>query len=469
MMAFKELKDTLEILFFVDADEKRWGEIFFGFEIKPPKAISENKDMLVLVAVKYVEKSLLENIKALGATNIKMYYPGLGIDDMQTDKRERYKPGILVEASLYAKFNKPTGAERLMFNIMQGLDSLENDVLPVTAIDGKIVTSGSCAEQCEIYRDSLKDKSLARINIVKGDKILFLSCTVYGSFHNIVEDIENNIASYVLIWDIYYTYKCHNMYGYYKKGQVEKLKRALANAKGIICYSKTVADEVIKYYKDENIRREDSLNVYIFPLGFDINVRGNKQNVRASIKDFMSVGNVFLMVGTIRTHKGYRTVLDAFEKGRYTSDTKLLILGQEYSNKFDLPLLNEIRRTSDEKDNVLWISDATDDEVGYCYKYANALIQASLYEGYGLPIVEAAQYGLPLICSDIPIFREVSCGKADFFKVGDADDLLKVLNRWISEDEHPDSREIPLHTWKESAEALMKILEGKTKPYMVIG
>lgn len=56
------------------------------------------------------------------------------------------------------------------------------------------------------------------------------------------------------------------------------------------------------------------------------------------------------------------------------------------------------------------------------YKGATALIFPSYYEGFGLPIIEAMQFGLPIICSDIPVFREI--GKTLFYI------LIRVI-RWI--------------------------------------
>ena len=102
------------------------------------------------------------------------------------------------------------------------------------------------------------------------------------------------------------------------------------------------------------------------------------------------------------------------------------------------------------------------------FRHTGALIAASLQEGFGLPLVEAAHFGLPLICSDIPVFREVTQGNADFFQVMGAEALAECLLKWMQTDRHPDSRKIPIYSWQESAREVLDILEGKIEPYNVL-
>ena len=85
-----------------------------------------------------------------------------------------------------------------------------------------------------------------------------------------------------------------------------------------------------------------------------------------------------------------------------------------------------------------------------------------------MPLIEAAYFGVPIICSDIPIFREVTEGHATFFKVMDADSLAETLIKWMKAEVHPDSKKIRLYSWKESAQEILDIMDGKVKPYKVL-
>jgi glycosyltransferase involved in cell wall biosynthesis len=99
-----------------------------------------------------------------------------------------------------------------------------------------------------------------------------------------------------------------------------------------------------------------------------------------------------------------------------------------------------------------------------CYHEAAVLISASHGEGYGLPLIEAARRGLPIIASDLPVSREV-CGEgAMYFRTGDADDLIRAL-REMTELQRggaaPDPAKVKVHSWEESAQILLNVIGGR--------
>ena len=173
------------------------------------------------------------------------------------------------------------------------------------------------------------------------------------------------------------------------------------------------------------------------------------------------------MVGTLEPRKGHMIALQAFSKilkeGR--QDCRLLIIGHNGWKNDEI--LNQIALPA-YKDKVLWIQDAADEELRWAYAHSNALIAASRDEGFGLPLVEAAHFGLPIICSDIPIFREVTQGNADYFKAMDADDLARCISKWMETENHPDSGKIHIYTWQEAAQEILDIMDGNEDPYKVL-
>jgi alpha-1,2-rhamnosyltransferase len=72
-------------------------------------------------------------------------------------------------------------------------------------------------------------------------------------------------------------------------------------------------------------------------------------------------------------------------------------------------------------------TDVSDRELQSLYQNVAGLIFASSIEGFGLPLVEALQQGLPVIASDIPVFREIGGQYPTYFRDGDVEDLMKVL------------------------------------------
>ena len=89
------------------------------------------------------------------------------------------------------------------------------------------------------------------------------------------------------------------------------------------------------------------------------------------------------------------------------------------------------------------------------------LIAAAEGEGFGLPLIEAARHGLPIIARDIPVFREVAGEHAFYFAGKDSDVLAEAIKQWLvlhESGEHPNSNSIHWRTWAQSVERLKEIL-----------
>lgn len=78
-------------------------------------------------------------------------------------------------------------------------------------------------------------------------------------------------------------------------------------------------------------------------------------------------------------------------------------------------------------DRIAWVPRVSRDEVVALIQAAGALVQPSLYEGFGLPIIEAMACGCPVVASDIPVFREVTGGSAVFVPPQDPRALGQAL------------------------------------------
>lgn len=93
------------------------------------------------------------------------------------------------------------------------------------------------------------------------------------------------------------------------------------------------------------------------------------------------------------------------------------------------------------------------------YAAGACLIAASYNEGFGLPLIEAAQHRLPIIARGIPVFREVA-GKFAFYFAGEKpEDLAQSVSEWLSlykDGLHPRSGDMPWLTWKESTKMMLE-------------
>jgi glycosyltransferase involved in cell wall biosynthesis len=95
------------------------------------------------------------------------------------------------------------------------------------------------------------------------------------------------------------------------------------------------------------------------------------------------------------------------------------------------------------------------------YGASSCLIAASYGEGFGLPLIEAAQHGLAIIARDLPVFREVAGEHAFYFSAQEGHDLATEIKAWLelrAKQQEPASRGMPFMTWAQSARQLVKIL-----------
>ena len=121
----------------------------------------------------------------------------------------------------------------------------------------------------------------------------------------------------------------------------------------------------------------------------------------------------FLAVGTVEPRKRYDLLLDAFEEHwRQGGRTELRIVGRKGWSSATLQ--KRLAALDEREDRFEWLRDADDERLRAEYAEANALVSLSVEEGFGLPVIEAAAARLPLVLSDIPVFREIAGPDAEF-------------------------------------------------------
>ena len=124
-------------------------------------------------------------------------------------------------------------------------------------------------------------------------------------------------------------------------------------------------------------------------------------------------------------------------------------------------LLAKIQSHAEIDRQLFWLKGIDDDYLTHIYAASTCLISASEGEGFGLPLIEAAQHKLPIIARDIPVFREVACEHAYYFKGKDPETLAEAIKSWLALYEtgrHPSTDQMSWLTWKESAAQLKQVV-----------
>ncbi len=235
-----------------------------------------------------------------------------------------------------------------------------------------------------------------------------------------------------------------------------------------ICISRSVAAELEAWSMTHINPEKRPCKIDWFHLGANIHASRpshglpeDAQNVLLELRNRPT----FLMVGTIEPRKCHEQVLAAFEMlWKDQIEVNLVIVGKHGWMMENF--VAQLKGHEESGKHLFWLDGITDEFLEKIYASSNCLIAASENEGFGLPLIEAAQKGLPIIARDIPVFREVGGEHIFYFSGFDARNLRDSIIQWLelmSKSEAPSSNHMKWSLWKESTDQLLAALNKKIK------
>ena len=235
----------------------------------------------------------------------------------------------------------------------------------------------------------------------------------------------------------------------------EEWLRVICQSDAAICISKAVSDELNSWVMENKIPHPRNFTSSWFHLGADLNAfptRGIPENAEDIITKLKSRPS-FLLVGTLEPRKSYPQVLAAFNAlWQEGLEINLIIVGKNGWMVDDL--LREITQHPELDSQFFWLESVSDEFLELIYANSSCLIAASHGEGFGLPLIEAAQHHLPIIARNLSVFKEVAGDSAFYFDGFNAADLAQAIIKWLSLYEknlHPKSDSLQWQTWHDSA------------------
>ena len=243
-------------------------------------------------------------------------------------------------------------------------------------------------------------------NFIKSFKPDIIHTTYYnGSFEKYKKPLV--VTVFDLIHEIFY-----KNYGY-QNPQFPK-KKALDRADHIICISKSTANDLKKFY---NVDNNKISTIYL----------GTKKNLINNIKSPMDYPYI-LYVGTRHKYKNFENFLKALSTApKILNNFKIVLFGGKNLTNFEYSLF-KLYKIDPEK---FLFYEGDNNLLNSFYQNARLLIYPSKYEGFGLPILEGFANSCPVICSDIPVFKEIADQAVEYFDPNDhlsmANTLSKVL------------------------------------------
>lgn len=225
----------------------------------------------------------------------------------------------------------------------------------------------------------------------------------------------------------------------------------------IICASQAVKADLIKWSEKNKIklRKEPGW----FHSGCALKTFAENEERLPSLPK----PPLFLMVGTVEPRKGHAQALEAFTLlWREGVDAALVIAGKK--GWLISQVWESVRAHPEYNKRLFWFENGISDALlGELYRKADGVIMASHAEGFGLPVMEGARHGAPLILRDIPVFRETAGENAFYFSGDRGDDLALALKKWLElwkVSRHPASSNIKINNWLESASQILTEMEA---------
>ncbi len=272
----------------------------------------------------------------------------------------------------------------------------------------------------------------------------------------------SSVPTVITILDLAYLY----FPKMFKKTDFFKLKNwtahSIRNAKSIITISKSSKNDIIKEYQ---IPEEKIIvvypgikpTVYPQPQSFTMDTLQSKYKISK---------NFILFVGTLQPRKNISRLIEAFAKTltqkEIPPDLQLIIVGKKgwlYEDIIKKPKELEV------EEKVKFLDFITDDELTVLYKNAICYVLPSLYEGFGLPVLEAMQHNCPVITSNVSSLPEAGGDAALYVNPEDISDIAEkiktlIINKQLRQELiQKGKKQITKFSWEKTAKETLKVLE----------
>ena len=380
---------------------------------------------------------------------------------------------IFIDVTEVAKNDLKTGIERVVRNTLNELLRVSTDDYLITPVyfDPKGYWRHATSFVSRSFMSAQNIWSDDVVDIREGDIFFMLDLTYHSLltfFDKFVEMRNDGVRIYVCVYDILPIKFPH----YFPSDAYEvfstRFHKIVSVADGLICISKTVADEVHDYLCSRPISRHRPLSIGWFHLGADLMSKPVEMDAIWKHEYWLSLlsdNQTLLMVGTVEPRKGHEDVLGAFERlWSNGTNINLVICGKQGWMVEDLS--REIRQHPEFEKRLFWFEGASDSTLDKLYRSAAGVLVASRGEGFGLPLVEAALHGCPILARDLPVFREVAGDSAVYFSGGGAE-MAEVIENWLASIRAgavPDPKKITPISWGESANQLLALIISDDNP-----
>jgi glycosyltransferase involved in cell wall biosynthesis len=215
---------------------------------------------------------------------------------------------------------------------------------------------------------------------------------------------------------------------YFPKKDLVKLNRlsdlSIKNADRIIAVSHSTKNDILKFYPQISEEK-----IEVIHHGFDAELFSQKISQEESIavlKTYNLKPETYLLyVGAIQPRKNLGILIEAFEKIKEKNpEMKLVFAGAPaWQHEATFEKIEKSRY----KEDIVVTGTLAFNQLPALYQNSSAFVFPSLYEGFGIPVLEAMASGTPAVLANNSSLPEVAGDAALYFKTGDTDDLVRCL------------------------------------------
>lgn len=239
-------------------------------------------------------------------------------------------------------------------------------------------------------------------------------------------------------------------------------KFSIENAKHVITISNFSKKDILSHYpvkKDDVTALYPGYNEAVFKL---IKDRLAIENYK---KKYKIIGDYVIFIGTVQPRKNLLRLIESFKK---IDNLKLVIVGKIKGQGRSGWMFDEILKLPkklDIEEKVIFTDFVPDKDLSYLVNGAQALVLPSLWEGFGIPAVDAMACGVPVVVSNVSSLPEV-VGKAGLLVDPKSVDQIEQAIRTISTDKKLRLKMSKLaikqaqkYSWKKMAKGVLKVFE----------
>lgn len=172
------------------------------------------------------------------------------------------------------------------------------------------------------------------------------------------------------------------------------------------------------------------------------------RNINDDSKPIIS-GKYILSVSSHHPRKNFNRLIKAFKRMN-DYDIKLCVIGNRNVNFVSTDLESD--------QNIIFLQNISDSELVNYYKFAELFVYPSLYEGFGIPIIESLKMGTQVCVSNIPVFNEICCEHAVYFNPYDVEDIKSKILKLLNNKMRFRDEDLPNYSWEEGANKIINLI-----------